>query len=136
MIKLKVSLVVNLVDSSTWTIGPLVTNLKIPKSFHSFVVPKTNTTGGIIISYLKGLEKNLMSVHLMKGRRILIITDDTQLFHILKYPVLTAFILYFGSNGENEVNTKFSRSLINEEIKTISVQINNLYLEIPARRFF
>jgi len=97
-----------------------------------FVVPKMNSEEDIIFTYLKELEKNLMSVHTMKKRHITITTDDIPLFHILKYPELAAFKLYFGSNGQSEVNTKFTPSLVTEEIKTISAHLNHLYLEIPS----
>lgn len=85
-----------------------------------------------MLLYLKDLHKNLKQIQKSSEKHITITTDDIPLFHFFKYPELTCFKLFFWSDSAMNTATKFDPSSFDEEIITISKQLNEIYLEIPC----
>ena len=85
-----------------------------------------------MLLYLKDLHKNLKQIQKSSKKHITITTDDIPLFHFFKYPELTCFKLFFWSDSAMNTTAKFDPSAFDEEIITISKQLNEIYLEIPC----
>jgi len=85
-----------------------------------------------MLLYLKDLLKNLKQIQKGNKKHITITTDDIPLFHFFKYPELTCFKLFFWSDSAMNTATKFDPNSFDEEIITISKQLNEIYLEIPC----
>lgn len=85
-----------------------------------------------MLIYLKDLLENLKQIHRSNSKHITITTDDIPLFHFFKYPELTCFKLFFWSDSVMNTEVKFDSNLFDEEIISISKELNQLYLEIPC----
>jgi hypothetical protein len=85
-----------------------------------------------MLLYLQDLLKNLQQIQGGTKKHITITTDDIPLFHFFKYPELTCFKLFFWSDSAMNSETKFDPSSFDEQIISLSKELNQIYLEIPC----
>lgn len=83
-------------------------------------------------SYLFDLLQNLKSIHGAKNKHLTIATDDIPLFHLFKYPELSAFKLFFWFESIVGHTQKFDSTFITESIVQLTQELNRTYLEIPS----
>lgn len=83
-------------------------------------------------SYLYGILEDLKHIHQLANKHIKVTTDDIPIFHFFKYPALTAFKLFFWADSMGLSDDNFKKFRLSEEVKGITQEINQLYLEIPS----
>lgn len=82
--------------------------------------------------YLADLLKQLKLIHAAKEKHLTVVTDDIPLFHLFKYPELSAFKLFFWLESISDGPSIFDRNFIAGITLQASRELNQLYLEIPS----
>lgn len=82
--------------------------------------------------YMTDLLRQLKSIHSAKEKHLTIVTDDIPLFHLFKYPELSAFKLFFWLESISDQPVRFDRNFVMESVLEVSRELNQLYLEIPS----
>lgn len=98
----------------------------------TFSYPKIEGEQPGMESYLLDLLRHLKLIHASKEKHLTIVTDDIPLFHLFKYPELSAFKLFFWFESISGQPQKFDRSFITESMVQITQELNRIYLEIPS----
>ncbi|SHF69298.1 hypothetical protein SAMN04488522_103343 [Pedobacter caeni] len=98
----------------------------------TFSYPKIEGGAPNMEDYLLDLLSNLKLIHASKEKHLTIVTDDIPLFHLFKYPELTAFKLFFWFESLSSTPQRFERSFVMENITTVAQELNRIYLEIPS----
>jgi hypothetical protein len=83
--------------------------------------------------YVKSLETFLVTLGKTSKKKITCATDDIPIFHMFKYPELTAFKLHFWNlRIENNPNIVFDFSKFDQSVLETAAQLHHLYTNIPS----
>jgi hypothetical protein len=83
--------------------------------------------------YVRSLETFLVSLDKTSNKKITCATDDIPIFHMFKYPELTAFKLHFWNlRVENNPNIIFNFSEFDQSVLETASQLHQLYTNIPS----
>lgn len=86
-----------------------------------------------LYDYIKSLENFLATLSTANNKKIICATDDIPVFHMFKYPELTAFKLHFWNlRIANNPDIVFDINRFDSSILQTAQQLHELYIQIPS----
>lgn len=102
----------------------------------TFAYNPMNSTSAHVETFLDGLEQELQMLSRTPDAEIITTTDDIPLFHLFRYPQLSAFKFYFWrSQVETEarsVSEPFTSESIPDSLIRKATRLHNLYRQVPS----
>lgn len=102
-------------------------------TFHYKVIHKEESH---FIEYLQSLKSDLIKINSAKNKQIIYACKDVPVFHNYNYPELSAFKMFYWMKSIINVPSleeeKFDISKISDELKTLGIEIFDLYKQIPS----
>ncbi|MES2837111.1 MAG: hypothetical protein V4667_06295 [Bacteroidota bacterium] len=106
-------------------------------AFHYNLI-SSNKNG--LYTYLNNILHDLEQLSKFDNNQIVFAAEDIPLFHYFAYPELTALKLFYWNksilNNPELEGKKYDTSLINEEFKTITRKILEVYCQIPSKEIW